>query len=269
MLDNFSNQAAGLLGMANQPGPRMLAVVNHGDDQAELPLLWQLCLALVNFGYSVTVLDATTQESDSNPGLAQLLDNSHWHDEPVRDTPAWTVLPSGTGLQDLCAASSQPPAHKLQRLGQLFRTDGVVILYCKAEWVASLLGECPVEPLLAVSPLRTSLMTSYVALKRLLISGKLRPTIVNMVHDSDSYGVAPANAVSLGLSECARKFLGHDIKTLNIAVQSAESPQNGDMQSLALRLLEGALELRADHAPVSSVGQSRPLGTAFQHGEMH
>ncbi len=268
MLDHFSNQAAGLLGMTNQPGPRMLAVVNHGDDQAELPLLWQLCLALVNFGYSVTVLDATTLESHTNPGLAQLLDNNHWHDEPVRDTPAWTVLPSGTGLQNLCAAP-QPPAHSLAHLGQLFRTDGVVILYCKAEWVASLLGDCRVEPLLAVSPLRTSLMTSYVALKRLLISGKLKPTIVNMVQDSDSDGVAPSNVVSLGLSECARKFLGHDVKTLDIAVQSGEAAQNGDIQRLALRLLEGALELRADIAPTIGLGRSRPTGAAFQHGEMH
>ena len=268
MLDHFSNQAAGLLGMTNQPGPRMLAVVNHGDDQAELPLLWQLCLALVNFGYSVTVLDATTLESDANPGLAQLLDNSHWHDEPVRDTPAWTVLPSSMGLQNLCAAP-QPPVHSLQRLGQLFRTDGVVILYCKAEWIATLLGECPVEPLLAVSPLRTSLMTSYVALKRLLISGKLKPTIVNMVQDSDLDRIAPANAVSLGLSECAKKFLGHDIKAQDIAVQGGEAPQNGDIQRLALRLLEGALELRAADAPMKGLSRSRPIGSAFQRGEMH
>ena len=57
MLEHHANQAAGLLGLGSRNGPRMLAVVNHGDEQAELPLLWQLCLALVNLGYAVTVLD--------------------------------------------------------------------------------------------------------------------------------------------------------------------------------------------------------------------
>ncbi len=268
MLEHFSNQASGLLGWANRPGPRLLAVVNHGDDQAELPLLWQLCLALVHFGYSVSVLDASTPESSDNPGLAQLLDNSHWHDEPVRDVPAWTVLPSANGLQSLCTAA---PAndHCLQQLGQLFGTDGVVILYCKAEWMASLLAHCRIEPLLAVSPLRTSLMTGYIALKRLLISGKLKPTIVNMVHNMDAQGVAFASAASLGLRECAEKFLGQDIKSLDIAVQRGESPPNADFQRLALRLLEGALELQAATAPHKSLGRTQPMGTAFQHGEMH
>ncbi len=95
MLDRHANQAEGLLGLVSQRGPRMLAVVHHGDEQAELPLLWQLCLSLVSFGYAVTVLDATKPESDANPGLAELLDSAHWNDNASRDAPAWTVLPAG------------------------------------------------------------------------------------------------------------------------------------------------------------------------------
>ena len=62
MLNHFTNQASGLIGLGCQPSPRLIAMVGHGDEQAELPLLWQLCLSLVNFGYSVTVLDATSPE---------------------------------------------------------------------------------------------------------------------------------------------------------------------------------------------------------------
>lgn len=268
MLDHFSSQASGLWGMTNRQGPRVLAVVNHGDDQAELPLLWQLCQALVNFGYAVTVLDGTTQESRENPGLAQLLDNRSWHDEPVRDALAWTVLPCGLGLPDLCA-QTKVGTPRLQRLASLLHTNGVVIVYCKAEWMADLLGHSPIEPLLAVSPLRTSLMTGYVALKRLLISGSLKPTIANMVEDADPDGLTTASAVSLGLSECAKRFLGQDVKTLDIAIQSSDAPPSGAMQRLALRLLEGAMDLRAAPAPTPLVGRSRPMGTVLQHGEMH
>ena len=268
MLENCSNQAAGLLGLACQPGPRLLAVVNHGDDQAELPLLWQLCLALVNFGCSVTVLDGTTAESPDNPGLAQVLVNSHWRDEPARDAAAWTVLPSRAGLQHLCAAPTLQ-FQSLQQLGQLFPGDGVVVLYCKAEWMTTLIGNHPIEPLLAVSPVKTSLMTSYVALKRLLISGNLKPTIVNMVQDAESAIAAAPSTVSVGLSDCAKRFLGHDVKTLNIAEHRGEAPQNSDMQRLALRLLESALELRAEYVPMQALGRTKHMGHTQHQGEMH
>jgi hypothetical protein len=118
MLEHHANQAAGLLALGSRSGPRMLAVVSHGDEQAELPLLWQLCLALVKFGYAVTVLDGTTQESDANPGLFELLDNAHWHDNTSRDNPAWMVLPAGRGMQNLCALHS-PRIQSLRQLGHL------------------------------------------------------------------------------------------------------------------------------------------------------
>ena len=76
MLDQPINQAAGLLDLAIVPAPKLIAMVSHGDEQVELPLLLQLCNALVGFGQPVTVLDGTVLETPDNPGLAQLLDYS-------------------------------------------------------------------------------------------------------------------------------------------------------------------------------------------------
>ncbi len=248
MLDHLSNQASGLIGLGCQPSPRLVAMVSHGDERAELPLLWQLCLSLVNFGYSVTVLDATTAESDTNPGLEQLLENALWSDGSKCDTPAWTVLPCANGIQTLLEgpdASSQ----NLHQLGPLLPAEGIVVLYCKVEWMAALIGDSHVEPLLAVTPVKTSLLTSYIALKRLLITGKLRPTIVNMLQEPNLFVSAQQSPTSAGLSECAKKFLGHELKTLDIVEQQADAAPCQEVQRLALRLLESAVPLGATSAP--------------------
>lgn len=249
MLEHYSNQASGLLGLGSQQGPRLIAMVSHGDERAELPLLWQLCLSLVNFGYSVTVLDATTPESEDNPGLAQLLGNTLWRDEGARDIPAWTVLPSTTGIRSLCNAQGAS-VRSLHQLRHLFPIEGVVVLYCSADSMASLLHDWPIEPLLAVSPVQASLLTGYTALKRLLITGKLKPTIINMLQDSDMDLHQPltSGSATAGLSECAKRFLGYEFKTLDIREQHGESQPRGEVQGLALRLLESAVTLGAPAA---------------------
>ena len=246
MLDYSVNQASGLIGLGAQPGPRMLAVVSHGDEQAELPLLWQLCLSLVNFGYSVTVLDATTKESESNPGLAQLLEDSRWSGDEDRQAGAWVVLPASLGIQSLSSKAAQKQ-QSLAQLGNLFTPGSVVILYCKVEWMIPLIGESTIEPLLVVSPMRNSLLTSYLALKRLLITGKLKPTIVNMISEPPPALSTHPQSVAASLSECARRFLGHEVRALDIAEQLDEEPQYGETQRLALRLLESAVALSADY----------------------
>lgn len=242
MLDYSANQASGLIGLGAQPGPRMMAVVSHADGQAELPLLWQLCLALVNFGYSVTVLDATTQESESNPGLSQLLEDSRWSGDESSQPGSWTVLPAATGIQRLCTASTHS-SQKLNQIGRLFAQGSVVILYCKTEWVIALLGECPIEPLLAISPAKSAMMTGYLALKRLLITGKLKPTIVNMMPHSSATAPIDARSVAAGLGATAKRFLGFETKVVDITEQNGEVLLYGETHRLALRMLERAVVL--------------------------
>jgi hypothetical protein len=252
------NQAAGLQGLVQPCGPRIMAMVNHGDESAELPLLWRLCWTLADLGYTVTVLDATTFETESNPGLDQLLENSYWQNEARAETPAWTVVPSGKAIQNLCTPPSNQ-AHNLRRLGQLFARDSVVILYSRAEWLVPMVGHCGVAPLLAVSPVKASLLTSYRALKRLLINGRLEPTIVNMVppsHDTPS-GMPNASAGAASLVECARNFLNYDAKAINLP--ASEEHASGAMQRLALRLMESAVSLGGDSATMGQLLASKHL----------
>lgn len=268
MLNHFSNQAAGLLGLRSQPGPRMIAVVAHGDEQAELPLLWQLCIALMSLGYAVTVLDATTDESDNNPGLHQILDATHWREENHQDAAAWTVLPAGKGVQTLCAAHA-PESQNLRQLGHLFPQDGVLILYSRVESMVTLMGHCGIAPVLAVSPTRASLLTSYLALKRLLISGGLKPTIVNMVTEPDNASAVAPPSSSTSLSECAKKFLGHEMKTLTIVQQHDEDTLNSAIQSLALRLLESGVVMETNGYPIAGDARVTPFGHIDQFAGSH
>ena len=254
MLESPINQAAGLQGLVQPSGPRIMAMVSHGDESAELPLLWRLCWTLADLGYTVTVLDATTFESESNPGLDQLLENPYWQNEAGAEPPAWTVVPSGKAIQNLC----HPPtnqAQNLRRLGQLFARDSVVILYSRAEWLVPMIGHCGVTPLLAVSPIKASLLTSYRALKRLLINGQLEPTIVNMVPPST--GLTNPSAGASSLVECARNFLNYDARAINLP--ATEEHASGAMQRLALRLMEGAVSLDTDTATMEQLLASKHL----------
>lgn len=239
MLDSTLSQADGLLALSTTRAARLLAVVSHGDEQAELPLLWRLCSVLTDFGYPVTVLDATVCEDADNPGLEQSLGNPGWHATVGVETPQWSVVPAGMGVQNLCLTASDR-TDKLRRLGNLFPSDGVVILYCNAEWMVSLLADTDTEPLLVVSAMKTSVMTSYLALKRLLKMGNIEPTVVNLVPERG------AEAISLG--ECAKNFLGYDVKPIKIVARSDDTPAGDDLQRLALRLLESAIPLASRSA---------------------
>ncbi len=244
------NQAIGLLGLAAPQAAQLLAVVAHGDARAEQPLLWQLSSALSELGYGVTVLDATVTETADNPGLLQLLDYQFGHGMVENDGPAWDVLPAALGLQSLCALGSRP-AHSLERLGQAFAANGVVVLYAGVDTMIKLLSDSEVRPLLSVSCEKSSLLTSYLALKRLLRKARLEPTILNMMQDS-LQGTGAAG-VAHALRECARNFLAYEVHPIRIDPAQAESQIDADMRRLATRLLEHALPLQSG-PPQSGTG---------------
>ncbi len=263
MLEHFSNQASGLLGLCSRPGRRLISVVHHGDEQAELPMLWQLCLALVSMGYTVTVLDATIDESTANPGLQQLLDRLSTHHNGAQDAPSWSVLPSKKGLNTVCAATGTSD-ERLARLCRLFPADGLVIVYCGVDALVSLMGQSDHEPLLAVSPVRSSLLTSYIALKRLLIAGNLKPTIINMQQSQEPLTSALTSPAAAGLHECAKKFLGFDATTFDISDQRSDEQSGGDMQRLALRVLERSTLLNSGY---EHLGREVHLDRAAHFGQ--
>jgi hypothetical protein len=247
MREHPVNQATGLMGLGSGVGSQLIAVVSHGDEKAELPLLWRLCGALVELGYPVTVLDATKQETEENPGLSQLLDYRFGHGASDSDALDWNVVPSAIGIHDLCLMQSDKH-QSLQRLGPLFQANSVVILYANADWLVQLLSDSQTQPLLAVSSGKNALLTSYLALKRLLINGRLTPTILNMMQHAKASGLEDNPTAAAHLSECARNFLGYQVKAMQINPSAPEADLKVQIRHLATRLLETASPLLPDHA---------------------
>lgn len=263
MLDHPINQAAGLLDLAIAPSPKLVAMVSHGDDQVELPLLLQLCTTLVGFGHPVTVLDGTVLESPDNPGLAQLLDYSMAPLAPA-DAPAWSVMPARLGLQTLGSGHGMG-RRALADAGSLFPQDSVVMVYSTAQTLAHLLHGSSVRPVLAVSSAKTSLLTSYLALKRLLLKGALEPTIVNVVDNANPATRTAPSRMPTSLNDCAKYFLNYQVNAFNVTASTADGRPSASMGRLVLGLLENAMALHSGwslpnrpYAP--AVRQSYPTG---------
>jgi hypothetical protein len=258
MLNAPVNQAAGLMDLAMAPTPKLIAMVSHGDEQVELPLLLQLCAALVAFNHPVTVLDGTVLESTNNPGLAQWLDYSMAPPCPS-DAPSWSVLPARLGLETL-ANGSAGGTQALSAIGSLFHQDSVVIVYSTAQTLAYLLHGSNVRPVLAVSTAKNSLLTSYLALKRLLLKGPLEPTIVNVMDNTGASIPVSETRMPTSLTDCAKYFLNYQVNALNVTAAAADERPSASVSRLVLGLLENAMPLDSGWS-----APQRPFAPALRH----
>jgi hypothetical protein len=262
------NQAAGLIGLARPAGAQLLAMVSHGDDKSELPLLWRLCTAMTELGYAVTVLDATKTESEANPGLQQLMDYRFGYGPSDfaalhTDVLEWTIVPSAQGIQSLCHLQTHTQIKRMQslhRIGQLFPSNGVVILYAGVDAMVQMLGSTGCRPLLTVTQEKSSLLTSYLALKRLLIKAGLRPAILNMMAEPKPGNTAHASSVAGNLVECAKNFLGYEVNARYIDPHQPEQALAAEMRRLSMRMLENALMLSNATAMLGTAGAQEAAG---------
>lgn len=250
MRDEPLNQGAGLHSLAAPSVLRVVTLVSHGDRAAELPLLWNLCAAWDALGYSVAVLDVTDTESEDQPGLEQLLDDSYWHGDPRQEQMAWAVLPAAQGVARLCRADGRGRL-PLQQLGGWFPQHEIVLIYANAATVASALADSGVEPVLALSGNRPALLSVYQGLKQLLLKARLQPTIISVSDESFVAPSAPSHLMSENLQSCAMTFLGYPLPVLSAQAPVAGQRMTDDMSQLALRLLEKALALHRNppHMP--------------------
>lgn len=231
-----SSQAAGLMDAGQGRPARLLAMVCHGDSYAELPLMWQLCDALTQRQYNVTVLDGTKSESDENPGLSQVLEQG-WYPQTAAAQP-WRVMPARWGLQTLAALGPQSLATELQWC-QLASADSVLLIYATADVLATWAQRTGVQPLLALSAAKTSLMTSYLALKRLWIHGGVVPALVQRI-DPHATDIDRAPAVSQSLTDCARHFLDIDVHVRRLVDDGQDAAA---LDALVQTLLEESVTL--------------------------
>jgi hypothetical protein len=240
MLDTGIHQASGLEKLADQRSTRLVAAGSHGQQQGELPLLWGLCSAWVEQGFSVLVLDGHALETAQNPGLWQCL-QSAGSASPAMDTDtAWAVWPAARGLAALGAR-----ADALHALGELFPHVGVLLLYTPAAVLTPLLRGSHSAPLLVVPPLHQASVSAYEALKQWVIDAQLQPTVAHIALDDDPRHLSQHPSPIQKLQQCARAFLGYGISPVTVSARARLGDSAGEVQRLALQLLEGAVPLGA------------------------
>lgn len=241
MLDTGIHQAAGLGALAAENLPRIVAMASHGDRRSELPLLWQLCASWTALGYPVAVLDAHVRETEDQPGLQQLLLDSDELSHLGQGPDDWAIVPAALGLTALGTPQASPPAaasaERARQLAELFHGYELILLYAPAHELARSLQGSGLSPLLPVSASDAALLTAYHALKQLLNMGKLRPTIVAVMDDSNLATRVSGHSISRNLQDCARDFLACEVPALTVCPE-----QSGEVQRLALRTLEHALQ---------------------------
>ena len=246
MLEPCVNQAAGLQSLALQQVPRLTAVASHGQQQGEMPLLWGLCTSWVNMGLSVMVLDGHAEETPTNPGLAQLLTNPLNRLLEDDDPVSWRVMPAALGLANL-----SEHGFLASSAGELFKAYAVVLVYADADRMTQLLRGCALAPLLVVPPAQQAAISAYRALKHLLLVGQLRPTVANIVPDTQTMIPMPTTTVAQNVMDCAANYLGYRAKPLTITASAQADRSQDDITRLARQLLESAVPL--ERKPIERV----------------
>ena len=150
-------------------------------------------------------------------------------------------MPAALGLQRVShdnAVRSLP----LDPLGGLLQNFGVIVIYARAEVLVRLLRGSGIQPLLAVSAIKTSPVTAYQALKQMLLNADLHPTVARLVINEDSEAPEVPPRVD-NLKECAMAFLDYRVEPLTIRTRQPKEQAANDISRLALRLLENAMPL--------------------------
>lgn len=246
MLEISVNQAAALQGLAGQAAPRLMALASHTEPLAEMSLLWGLCATLVSFEQPVVVLDGSSAESATNPGLMQILQPENWPGVCASTSASCAVIPARVGLGRLCA-QALALGSPLHRLGGLWQGFGAVIVYASGALLSQLLQHSGVAPMVLVADAELSALSAYQAIKQMRLQAQLEPVIVNLVDDLDDVNAEAASAALHKLQHCAKVFLNYTAASLVVHVDPAQEVRADDIQRLALQLLEQGVPLYRNH----------------------
>jgi hypothetical protein len=261
MLDGFSDQGASLRGL-RQAGARLLPVVQNGEREAELVMLWHLCSALDELDYGVTALDGSAHETQQSSGLLECLRDGIWP-APASST-RWSVMPAALGLHAL-TEQAEAPADAQDSLGHAFVDSDALVTYANVSTLIRLLAGSEARLLLMVQPEARSVLNTYQTVKYLHAAG-LRASVATLVDERDAAHTARARQAHDSLRACVRQHLSQDIESLLIRYPSSLLWPTEDICGLALRLMETAVQLggaglpRTAPAPLSA-------GPALKHTE--
>ncbi|MEO5794256.1 MAG: hypothetical protein ABIP34_04320 [Rhodoferax sp.] len=253
MLDTSADQGESLRRIAPQAAWSVIAMVTRGDTATELPLLWQICAALQSFSLRITVLDASSAETEDNPGLLNLLDHAHWQedaaDDPPHEAPPWHVVPARLGLSRLAlqtrqdSAMSPAPLQALSHLSHLFRSCDLVVVYADAQLLATLMPGSQIRPLLAVTPRRASIIGAYQNFKKLLLQARLVPLIASVVTAPFRNAELQARNTGRTLQNCAHLHLDCQTDFMTVRSFPQQHARWDDAHQIALRLMASAIPM--------------------------
>ena len=266
MLENGLNQGAGLSRIAPRTPLRLVAMASHGDQDSELPLLWNLCATWVGLGYPVVVLDVTASESQDNPGLQQLIDGTFWSDNPPGTSATWAILPAARAMARWHRQGGKGRS-PVELLPELLPHYEIALVYAHTELIARLFQDSGIMPLVALSGQAEALLTAYQSTKLLLLNAHLEPTIVSVVGDTPRHAPESGELMTRNLQECTMNFLGHRVTALTAdAAPGRNGRANDAMKGLALRLLENAAVVdRPFTSGVTARKSGRRAATARSH----
>ena len=206
MLESVWHQGTGLHWQGAQSSLRVLPVVPSGDD-ADASAVWMACAQLQQQGYPVVVLDGTAKESDTAPGLQDMLQPRQGYafttlNADIRNPMSVATLPAARGMVQLQHKASLTGERPVDLLYRYVRNHAVMVLWAPAPLLAGMLHGCTQSAIQLVPAQSRNVISSYRALKQMfMVSGQM-PRLVAM-RPAD-YGLDP---VLKSVSQCAMRHL--------------------------------------------------------------
>lgn len=249
MLESVWHQGTGLHWQGAQSSLRVLPVVPSGD-QADATALWMACAHLQQQGYPVVVLDGTVQESDTAPGLQDLLQPSQGYafttlNAEIDNPLSVATLPAARGMVQLQHKASVTGERPVDLLYRYVRNHAVLVLWAPAPLLAGMLHGCSVAPIQLVSAQSRNVVSSYRALKQLFMGCGQMPRLVAM-RPAD-YGL---DSALKSVSQCAMRHLRSEP-----LCEQFDPMQPRHLQRWALQCLEHSETV---HAPQEQAAAGAP-----------
>lgn len=255
MLENAWHQGTGLHWQGAQSSLRVLPVVPSGDP-ADATAMWMACAQLQQQGYPVVVLDGTEQESDSTPGLQDMLLPRQGYAftalaADISNPLSVATLPAARGMVQLQHKASVTGDRPLDLLYRYVRNHALVVLWAPAPLLVGMLHGCTQSPIQLVPAQSRNVLSSYRALKQMLMGCGQMPRLVAM--RPAGYGL---DTVLKALSQCAMRNL--HIEPL---CEQFDPLQPRSLQRWALQCLEHSETLQPPQEPVTTA-TARPLSSS-------
>lgn len=265
MFDPSISQAAGLQSPATMALPRLVVVACHGDAVNELPLVWELCQGLAAAGdCSVAILDGTSSESATQPGLLQMLQFRRSPAHQANSDARCLVIPSALGLTAMVAGLDNP-AKPLQLIGQLTWNTGLVIAYVDVPTLTSLFKGTGVEPVLPVAMGDQARLTAYKAFKSLIQVPGIRPPVALVRAEVCEDTVHTQEGAISALQDCTMYFLSHHLEVISLP-SVGDRRISDDLPQFAMRIFERAVAFSDLDEPESRIEKSNsPMYVTEDH----